>query len=79
MFLLPSQLQQISDIVWIFPEKIYDLIEDVLRVKFKQIDKDKYMIDSFNYCIIDSLLGLQELDFQVEKKGNDITIIINKI
>ena len=72
---------KLFDIKWIFSENDKSELEDLLYVEFneKHPQNNYFCIKNIHYTYIDILLGLEELDFILTKKGDDVRLEITKI
>ena len=78
MFGLQKYIYLIDKIKWYFPSQLKDELEQILYVDFG-FDKTHYYIQKVKFSYVDILLGLEDLDFELTKSGEDVMIKILKI
>jgi hypothetical protein len=78
MFGLHKYLDKLFKIKWYFEKKDQPILEEILLVEFKEND-DNFLVEKVHYTYVDILLGLEEFDFTITKKDEDIKLKINKI
>ena len=78
MLSLSNYLIKIPQIKFFFDEKYKRTIEEMAHVEFKS-ENDYYKIVKVKYSAFDILLALEDMDFVVNKKNEDVTIKILKI
>ena len=78
MFGLQKYLDKLYSIQWNFNKNNLHDIEQILYVKFKP-ENDYFLLDEILYTYVDILLGLEDIEFEFLKKGNDLILKINKI
>ena len=77
MFGLQKYVNKLFEVKWEFDESKKQDIEQILYVKFKR-ENDYFVLETILYTYVDILLGLEDVDFQFNKKNNDYIIkIIN--
>ena len=69
---------KLFQVKWYFKPELKPKIQEALLVDFKQCD-DYYKLDEIFYTYIDVLEGLEDMDFIIEKKGDNISLTILKI
>ena len=74
MFGLNKYIDKLYDIEWRFPPTDKQDLEALLFVEFEQTPQKTYKITNVKYTYVDILLGLEELNFKLEKT-NDKYII----
>lgn len=75
MFALNSYLDKLYQVKWKFDDDMKEDLEDLLYVSFEKIDP-YYKLESIRYTVVDLLLGLQTLNFNLTKNSNGIVIEI---
>lgn len=75
MFALNNYLEKLYQVKWKFDTDIKNDLEDLLFVTFKT-DGDYFKLDTIKYTVVDLLLGLEELDFQLTKNESEMILQI---
>ena len=78
MFGLQKYINKMLEVKWFFPAQIKDELEQIVRAEFSKKD-NHYVLTNILYSFVDILLALEDLDFDMIKKDNDIEIRILKI
>ena len=78
MFGLQKYINKMLDVKWYFPAHIKDELEKTLYCEFTK-ENNYYVLKNIIYSFVDILLALEEMDFDLVKKDNDIEIRILKI
>lgn len=78
MLQLHSYLNKLYEIKWYFDEKDLSDLETLLFVRFER-NEDHFKIKSVQYTYADILLGLEGMNFELNKKNNEVKIKILKI
>ena len=68
-------LNKLYDVHWIFDNKHKRDLEDLMFTEFEQ-KNDYFVIKKIKYTYVDLLLGLEELDFEMQKSNDSITLKI---
>ena len=76
MFGLNKYIDKLYDIEWSFNEKDKSDFESLLFIEFETIGKKTYKIKTVKYTYVDVLLGLEELNFKLEKTNDKYIISI---
>ena len=76
MFQLSKYANKIFEIKWSFDKSAKEDLEALLFVEFKR-DTNYYVISDVKYTYFDVLIGLEELNFTLEKNNDDLTIKIS--
>ena len=75
MFGFQKYLDKLYKIKWkINPDDLSN-IQEILLVQFKKL-QNYYMIDEIGYSYLDILIGLEDIDFNMTKKDDEIIIEI---
>jgi hypothetical protein len=75
MFGLQKYTNKIFDINWNFPDRWKEILEAEMAVDFKK-ENDYFKIINIRYTFVDLLLALENMDFNIKKIGDIITITI---
>ena len=77
MLNIANSIDRLMKVKWIIPDesKVKDL-EALLNVEFEKSNEKYYLIKNINYTALDVIFGLDELDFAVVKRGEEITVKI---
>lgn len=78
MFGLQKYVNKILEVKWFFPPQIKDELERIIYAQFSKQD-NYYILKNITYSFVDILLALEDLDFDLIKKDNDIEIRILKL
>ena len=73
---LNKYIDKLYDVKWEFDDKDKNMFEDLLLVKF-ETKNNYFYIKEIIYTYVDLLLGMEELNFTLEKNNNGITIKIH--
>ena len=76
MFGFHKYLDKLYDVQWIFDEQHKNDLEDLMFVEFEPIQDNKFCVKKIRYTYVDLLLGLEELDFEIKKTQDTITLKI---
>ena len=76
MFALHKYINKICEIKWLFDESSKADLEALLFVEFEH-KTNHYIISNFKYTYFDLLIGLEELNFTLEKNNDELTIKIS--
>ena len=76
MFGLNKYIDKLYDIEWKFPTNDKKDLEALLFVEFEQTPNNTHKIKTVKYTYVDVLLGMEELNFKLEKNGDKYTINI---
>ena len=75
MFGLHKYLDKIFKVKWYMTASQAKILEDLLYVEFNKQD-DHYILENVRYTYVDILLGLENMNFSIYKKGDDICLKI---
>ena len=75
MFALNKYLEKLYQVKWKFDTDMKDDLEDLLFVTFKT-DGEYFKLDEIKYTVVDLLVGLEELDFELCKIDTEIVLQI---
>ena len=78
MFGLHKYLDKIYDIKWIMKDNESKILEELMYVKFIK-QNGYFLIKEIHYTYIDILLALEGIDFEINKKNNEVELKIIKI
>ena len=78
MFALNAYLDKVYDIIWQFPPHFKSDLEQTLYVEFEHQQHNQYKIKQIRYTVVDILLGLEDIDFTLNKTPNGVIIKILK-
>ena len=78
MFGLQKYVNKMLEVKWYFPDKLKDELEKIVYAEFTK-QEDHYILKNILYSFVDILLALEDLEFELIKKGNDVEIHILKI
>ena len=78
MLQLHSYLNKLYEIKWYFDEKDLSDLQTLLFVRFER-NEDHFKIKSVQYTYADILLGLEGMNFELNKNNNEVKIKILKI
>ena len=77
MFGLHKYIGLIPKIKWIFEPEQQEVLQDVLLVDFKHYD-GYYQIEKIHYSFMDIVMGMEDIDFNLKWRQDNIEIeIIN--
>ena len=75
MFSLHKYLDKIYQIKWFMTEEQKNTLENNLFVVF-ECENDHFIIKEIHYTYMDILLGLEKIDFYLEKVGDNLCMNI---
>ena len=75
MFQLSKYANKIFEIKWSFDKSAKEDLEALLFVEFKR-ETNYYVISDVKYTYFDVLIGLEELNFTLEKNNDELIIKI---
>lgn len=75
MFGFQKYLDKLHNLKWQFESSEMSKLEELLYVKFEQ-QNDYFLIKEIYYSYVDILLGLEQVDFVMSKKGDEVKITI---
>ena len=78
MFALNAYLDKVYDVIWQFPSHYKNDLEQALYVEFEHLQHNQYKIKKIRYTIVDILLGLENIDCNIEKSSDGVIIKILK-
>ena len=73
MFGFQKYLEKLYNLKLYFDASVLSSLEELFCVKFKQ-ENDYYLISEVYYSYIDILLGLEKLDFIMNKKDDEVIV-----
>ena len=68
-------MTKVYEIKWLIPKDKVEELEDLLFVKFK-FENDYHMIETVAYTVMDIIAGMEEINFNVRKRGSEIVVEI---
>jgi hypothetical protein len=75
MFGLQKYMDKLNDIEWYFPDDWLQSLEEIMYVEFEKCN-DHYRLIKIKYTYVDLLLGLEEMDFNIKKINDKISLTI---
>ena len=78
MLNLQAYLSKVFEVQWYFNDSDLNDLESLLFVRFER-KNDHYLISKLQYTYLDLLLGLEDMEFEIKKIGNEIKLKILKI
>lgn len=78
MFGAQKYFNMLIETKWYFPKNQQKDIEDLLYVDFEK-KKDYFQLKRIRYTVMDILLALEDIDFEMVKNDKEVKINILKI
>ena len=78
MFGVQKYFNMLVDTKWYFPDEKKQEIEDMLYVDFEK-KEDYYVLKQIRYTVMDILLAMEDIDFELQKNDDGVKIKILKI
>lgn len=78
MFGLNKYIDKLHKMKWHFNIEMKTDIEEILFVEFIEQD-DHFKLQNIVFTFVDILYGLEQMDFEILKEGEDVSIKILKI